>query len=243
MQNTVRRAQNPKRVFLDLIFSIIIPSFLLTRGEDYFTSLDPVTLFFIALAFPTGYGLYDLIAKKYINIISILGFVNTLLSGVVVILYTPKWFIVFKEAAFPLLIGIFLLMYKKSVVEFMKVMIGDIIDLKKVQTRMLKKDLENWYKTIAIRFTYPFFLSAILNLIITYIIIQSPVGTEAFNEEMGQLIVWGFVGIALPTMIATFIILYLAIRSLQIKTKLSFEELMLSDEEIKKNQKRIKDLD
>ena len=243
MQNTIRRAQNPKRVFLDLIFSIIIPSFILTRGEDYFTSLDPVTLFLIALAFPTGYGLYDLIAKKYINIISILGFVNTLLSGVVVILYTPKWFIVFKEAAFPLLIGIFLLMYKQSVVEFIKVILADIFDMKKVQTILTKKQLQRWYETIAIRFTYPFFLSATLNLIITYIIIQSPVGTEAFNEEMGQLIVWGFLGIALPTMIATFIILYLAIRSLQIQTKLSFEELMLSEEEMKKNQQKIKELD
>ena len=139
MQNTIRRAQNPKRVFLDLIFSIIIPSFILTRGEDYFTSLDPVTLFFIALAFPTGYGLYDLIAKKYINIISILGFVNTLLSGVVVIFSTHKWFIVFKEAAFPLLIGIFLLMYKQSVVEFIKVILADIFDMKKVQKILTKK--------------------------------------------------------------------------------------------------------
>ncbi|MFP4402102.1 MAG: hypothetical protein ACLFPL_02625 [Candidatus Nanoarchaeia archaeon] len=242
MQNTVRRAQNPKRIFLDLIFSIIIPSFLLTRGENYIP-VDPVALFLIALTFPTGYGLYDLIAKRYINIISILGFINTLLSGVVIIFSTPKWFIVFKEAAFPLLIGIFLLLYRQSVIEFMNVVLADIFDMNKVQTKLSKRQLQEWHSTIAQRLTYPFFLSALLNLTITYYIIQSPVGTEAFNEEMGQLIVWGFLGIALPTMIATFIILYLAVTSLMKMTKLSFEELMLSEEEMKKNQQKIKELD
>ncbi|MCH8519647.1 MAG: hypothetical protein LAT82_02735 [Nanoarchaeota archaeon] len=242
MQNTVRRAQNPKRIFLDLIFSIIIPSFILTRGENYLP-VDPVTLFFIALAFPTGYGLYDLIAKKYVNIISILGFVNTLLSGVVVIFEASKFFIVFKEAGFPLLIGLALLYYNKSVADFIKVVTDDMLNKTLILTKITSKTLQNWYRKVAFQFTFPFFLSALLNLIITYIIIQSPTGTQAFNEEMGRLIVWGFLGIAIPTTIATIIILILGFRTLQKLTGLSFEQLMLSEEEMKKNQQKIKELD
>lgn len=242
MQNTVRRAQNPKRIFLDLIFSILIPSFLLTRG-DQFIPVDPVTLFFIALAFPTGYGLYDLFIKKYVNIISILGFVNTLLSGVVVIFEASKFFIVVKEAGFPLLIGVALLYYNKSVAEFIRVVTDDMFDKARILTKISSKTLDEWYKKIALQFTYPFFLSAFLNLVITYIIIQSPTGTEAFNEEMGRLIFWGFLGIAIPTTIATMVILILGVLKLQKLTGLKFEELMLSEEEMKKNQQKIKELD
>lgn len=242
MQNTVRRAQNPKRIFLDLIFSIIIPSFILTRGENYLP-VDPVTLFFIALAFPTGYGLYDLIAKKYVNIISILGFVNTLLSGVVVIFEASKFFIILKEAGFPLLIGIALLYYNKSVADFIKVVTDDVFDKKRILTKITLKTLQEWYRKVAFQFTYPFFLSALLNLVITYIIIQSPTGTQAFNEEMGQLLVWGFLGIAIPTTIATMAILIVGVLKLQKLTGLSFEQLMLSEEEMKKNQQKIKELD
>lgn len=242
MQDNIRRAQNPRRIFLDLIFSILIPSFLLTKGENYI-AVEPVTLFLIALFFPTAYGLYDLLIKKYVNIISILGFINTLLSGVVVIFSLSKFFIILKEAGFPLLIGISLLYYNKSVLEFIKIITDDILNKRIILTKISQKKLNKWYKNIATYFSYPFFLSGFLNFLITYIIIQSPVGTEAFNDEMGRLIFWGFLGISLPTTIATLIIFIVGFSQLKNLTKLSFEELMLSEEEIKNNQKKIKELD
>ena len=241
MENTIKRAQNPKRLFYDIILSVLIPSFLLTRGED-FIDIDPVTLFFIALAFPTIYGLYDFIFNKYFNIISVLGFINTLLSGAVVIFELGKTFIVLKEAGFPLLIGLLLLYYKKSTTEFIRVITDDILDKKKILEKISENKLKKWYEQIAIRFIYPFFLSAILNFIITYIIIQSPVGTPEFNEEMGQLIVWGFIGIALPATIAIIIILFLGFKKLKLITKLEIDDILLSEEEIKKNQERNKKL-
>ena len=84
---------------LSVCFNIFIPVMVLKNGENwilkiiaYFDDGD-LTLqksniidlssisFIIALTFPTVYFIYDLLKRKNVNIISIFGFINVLLTG------------------------------------------------------------------------------------------------------------------------------------------------------------------
>ena len=66
--------------------------------------------FFIALLFPVAYFIYDFFKRKNVNVISILGFINVLLTGGIGIFgakfgLSKNWFI-FKEGFLPLFIGL-----------------------------------------------------------------------------------------------------------------------------------------
>ena len=59
----------------------------------------------------------------------------------------------------------------------------------------------------------------------TIIVIQSQPGTQTFNEEIAQLLVWGFLGVAIPCMIITIGIMIVGFKKLQKETSLKFEQL------------------
>ena len=220
--------QKSSSVFLDLIFSIVIPSFLLTRGPGYFPSFSALEILLFALAFPIIYGLYDLLSNKHFNVISLAGFLNVLLTGGIGLVQASKPIIIIKEAGFPLIIAILLFVFRDRLVAFIKEQSKEVLNLKKILLHTTQRFMNEWYKIIAKRMVYPFLLSAFLNGVITYIIIQSVPGTQAFNEELAQLLIWGFIGIALPCLVFMLIILYLSVRSLQKKTGLGFEEMFKS---------------
>ena len=93
------------RPLVDLLFSIIIPSIILMKfsGEN---GLGTSTALIVALAFPLGLGLYELLKYRKFNVIALLGLISVSLTGGIGLLQLdPQWLAV-KEAAIPALIGI-----------------------------------------------------------------------------------------------------------------------------------------
>lgn len=217
--------KNNSSVFFDLIFSIIIPAFILTKGKNYLTMLTPVELFIFALSFPILYGLYDFISSKNFNVISLAGFFNVMLTGGVGLLEATKPIIILKETGFPFVLGVLLLVFNHKVFNFIKEHADEMLDVKKIKEHTTSIFYNSWLNKISKRVIYPFFLSALLNGIITYIIIQSAPGTQAFNEEIAQLLLWGFLGVALPCLIVTMVVLIISFKELEKETTLSFNEL------------------
>ena len=88
--------ENP---LISISFNIFIPVLILKNGENWIHKilqlldiaelpvqfLDTINLssmaFLIALIFPVGYFIYDFLKRKNVNVISILGFINVLLTG------------------------------------------------------------------------------------------------------------------------------------------------------------------
>ena len=121
---TIKNNENP---LYSLCFNILIPVMILRNGNKwvdriliYFQGSDPVykdenifdsspIVFFIALLFPVIYFLYDYLNRKNKNLISVLGFVNILLTGGIGVFgakfaLSKNWFIL-KEALLPFLMG------------------------------------------------------------------------------------------------------------------------------------------
>ena len=70
-----------------------------------------------------------------------------------------------------------------------------------------------------------FFLSAVLNFVLARVIVKSPAGTVAFNEELGRMTALSYPVIALPSMAVMFLALWYLFHSISRLTHLEFEQI------------------
>lgn len=226
---------NKSNPLIDLVISIIIPSLILMKlsGDDW---LGTTYALLTALAFPFFYGVYELTIHKKFNIISILGIVSVLLTGGIGILeLEPKWLAI-KEAAVPLVIGLIVLGSMKTKYPLVKKILYNpkIINIARVDEAMkakgTQKEFERRFTMASYLLSGTFFFSAILNYILARMIVTSPAGTSAFNEELGHLTLVSYPVIALPSTIMMMGTLFWLIRSIGKLSALKLEEILLLPE-------------
>src|SRR6185503_1931943 len=97
-----------ENLFINILCNVAIPAVIMAQLSKE-SRLGPAWGLVVALAFPLTYGVYDFVARKKTNLISVLGFVGVMLSGVLGLLKLDgRWFAV-KDAAIPTVIGVMLL--------------------------------------------------------------------------------------------------------------------------------------
>lgn len=219
------------RPMMDLLLSIVIPSVILMKfsGEQ---DLGASGALITALAFPIGWGLYELVKYRKFNFIALLGLVSVLLTGGIGLLeLDPQWLAV-KEAAIPGLIGLAVLISTQTRYPLIKTL---IYSPKIIQVDKVKQALSEFGNTLAfearlLKATYflggSFFFSSVMNYILARWIVTSPAGSTAFNEELGQMTLLSYPIIAIPSMIMTIGIFYYLWRTINSMTGLSFEEII-----------------
>lgn len=220
--------ENP---LLSLLTSIIIPAVILSNfaNEEY---LGVVPGFIIALAFPIGQGLYEIIKTRKPGFISIIGLASIFLTGIIGILQLPTEWLAFKEASVPLLIGMAVVLSLKTRYPLVKKLFfnDSLLDMERIGKILDEKNARGaMEKTLKIS-TYmiggSFLLSAVLNFILAKVIVTSPSGTEAFNVELGRLTALSYPVIALPSTIVMCVALWYLFAKLKKLTGLEFEELI-----------------
>ena len=220
--------ENP---LLSLLTSIIIPAVILSKfaNEEY---LGVVPGFIIALAFPVGQGLYEIIKTRKPGFISIIGLASIFLTGIIGILQLPTEWLAFKEASVPLLIGMAVVLSLKTRYPLVKKLFfnDSLLDMERIGKILDEKNARGaMEKTLKIS-TYmiggSFLLSAVLNFILAKVIVTSPSGTEAFNVELGRLTALSYPVIALPSTIVMCVALWYLFAKLKKLTGLAFEELI-----------------
>ena len=89
-----------QRPLIDLLLGIVIPSIILMKfsGDN---ELGASTALVVALAFPLGWGLFELIKYKKFNFIALLGLISVLLTGGIALLQLDTQWLAVKEAAIP----------------------------------------------------------------------------------------------------------------------------------------------
>lgn len=231
---TQNKAQKPKTggFFSNLAFNIIIPVVILTRlsGEG---ALGPVWSIVVALAFPIGYGLWEMRSTGKVNGFSILGVVSVLLTGGISLLQLDPKYIAIKEAAIPGLIGIAVIVSQKSHRSIVKLLIFNeqIIQIDKVHQELAKQGNEAKFEQKMSVVSYivasSFFLSSGLNYLLAKLIVTSAPGTTAFSEELGKMTAWSYPVIVIPSMLVLFIAIWFLFSQLKTLTKLPLDDLMV----------------
>ena len=199
--------ERQSRPLLDLLLSIVLPSIVLMRfsGEQ---DLGASGALVVALAFPLGLGVYELLRYRQTNYIAVLGLVSVL--GIAVL--------VSARLGYPL---IRVMLYNPK-----------ILDTAKISRLLRERGVEQAFELRLSNATYllagTFFFSAVMNFLLATWIVTSPSGTAAFNEELGRLTLLSYPAIAIPSMLMMLGIFWSLWRSIRAYTGLGLEEILAS---------------
>ncbi|WP_237065680.1 VC0807 family protein [Microbulbifer guangxiensis] len=232
--NPTTTVQQPKResLLLNLLLNIVIPTLILTKlsGDDW---LGTKLAIVVALAFPLVYGLRDFTQSGKINFFSALGIISILLTGGISLLELDAKYIAIKEAAIPGLLGLATLgsLYTRWPLVRTLLYNDRILDTAKIARELegrgnlpaFERSLQHASWMIA----GSFFLSSALNYILAKVLLQSPPGTAAFNEELGKMTALSFPVIALPATIILMGALFFLFHRIGKLTGLKLEEVMV----------------
>ena len=226
------RPQHKPRPLIDLMVSIVIPSIILMKfsGDQ---DLGAARALIVALAFPLGWGLFELIRYRKFNFIALLGLISVLLTGGIGLLELDLKWLAIKEAAVPGIIGIAVLVSTRTKYPLIRSLLYNpkIMQVDRIHTALEEKGLVEAFDKRLLNATYmlasTFFFSSVMNYIMAKWIVTSPTGSPAFNEELGRLTLVSYPMIAIPSMIMMFGVLYYLWKTIHGLTGLKLEELMV----------------
>jgi len=219
------------RPLLDILLSVVIPSVILMKLSGA-SEIGATGALIVALAFPIGWGLYELIKYRKFNFIALLGLVSVLLTGGIGLLQLDTQWLAVKEAAIPGLIGIVVLISTQTRYPLIKTLLYNpkILDVDKISQKLEELGGALMFETRLLNATYllggTFFFSAVMNYILAKWIVTSPAGSAAFNEELGQMTLLSYPMIAIPSMVMMMAIFYYLWRTIHGMTGLTLEEIL-----------------
>ncbi|MDR2735853.1 MAG: hypothetical protein LBB20_03425 [Puniceicoccales bacterium] len=218
-------------LLLDMMFNIVIPSIVMSKADDWL-DITPLLALLIALGFPIVYGIVDFAKSKKYNTFSIMGFVSIFLTGGIGLLQLPKEWIAIKEAAVPLILGLFVTASIWTNSPLMRILLfqDNILNTSKIEEALEKNSNRPAFDKLIRRGTLwvssSFWISAILNYILAVILIKSDTGTSAFNKELGRMTLWSYPVIVLPCTVILMISLCKLISGIEKLTGLQLEEIV-----------------
>ncbi len=231
---TTPTAEHKPRPLMDLAISIVIPSLILMKlsSED---RLGPDGALLLALAFPLGWGLFELARYRKINWIALLGLLSVLLTGGIGLLkLDPQWLAV-KEAAIPGVIGIVVLASTRTRFPLIRTLLYNprVLNVTKVHQQLELRGHVDYFETRLLRATYflsgTFFFSSFMNYALAKWIVHSPAGSEAFNDELGRMTLLSYPMIAIPSMLMMMAIFYYLWRTIHGLTGLRLEDIIANN--------------
>lgn len=216
---------------IDVLVSIVIPSIILMKLSDE-SQLGAVNALILALSFPLGWGLYEILKHNKFNFIALLGLVSVALTGGIGLLQLDTQWLAIKEAAIPGLIGIVILLSTYTRYPLVKTLIYNptILNIKSIHQKLDESGNHAAFQQRIQNASYllsgSFFFSSFMNYVLAKWIVTSPTGSAAFNEELGKMTLLSYPMIAIPSMIMMMAIFYYLWRSIHGMTGLTLEEII-----------------
>lgn len=218
---------------LEALVAIIIPSVILMKlsGEEVLGVLPALLL---ALAFPLGWGAFDLARRRKVNLFAVLGLVSILLTGGIGLLQLDTQWLAVKEAAVPGLIGLAVLISTRTRYPLIRTLLYNpaLIDVVRVRAQLEARGAVQTFEARLQRATWmlggTFFFSSAMNYFLASWIVVSPAGSAAFNEELGRLTLMSYPVIALPSTLMMMFVFYYLSRVIRELTGLKLTDLLHS---------------
>lgn len=219
------------RPWIDLLVSIIIPSVILMKfsGDEH---LGSVNALIIGLAFPLGWGLFELVRYNKKNFIALLGLISVGLTGGIGLLELNSQWLAIKEAAVPAIIGLAVLVSTRTRYPLVRTLLYNptVLDVDKIQERLVHEGKEREFEARLLKASYffagTFLFSSIMNYVLAKWIVVSASGTQAFNEELGRMTLVSYPMIAIPSMVMMLLIFWYLWRTIRRLTGFTLEEVM-----------------
>ena len=217
------------RPMIDLMVSIVIPAVILMKFNEQLGSVNALLL---GLAFPLGWGLFELIRYRKKNFIALLGMISVVLTGGIGLLELDAGYLAIKEAAIPALIGLGVLISTWTRYPLVRTMLynPNVLDVEKIHRALEKNGVtatfESRLQKASYFFAATFLFSSAMNYVVARWIVVSPAGTQAFNEELGRMTLMSYPLIAIPSMVMILLIFYYLWRTIRRLTGYTLEEVL-----------------
>jgi hypothetical protein len=219
------------RPMVDLLVSILIPSIILMKFSSP-EDLGARGALIIALAFPLGWGIFELLKYRKFNFIALLGLVSVLLTGGIGLLQLDAKWLAIKEAAIPGIIGIAILISAYTPYPLIRTLLYNprVLKIDKIEKKLEELGNQKHFDRRLQNATYllssTFLFSSVMNYILAKWIVTSPAGSAAFNEELGQMTLLSYPVIAIPSTIMMIAILYYLWRTIRVLTGFKLEDII-----------------
>lgn len=226
MNNTQK--SNP---LLEIALTLVIPSLILMKLSAP-EQLGTTNALLLALAFPLGWGVFDWIRNRKINLFAALGLVSVLLTGGIGLLELDTQWLAVKEAAIPAILGLAVIGSTYTKYPLIRTVLFNqrLLHVEKIQEQLAirgtQREFDQRLQTANWLFGGTFAFSATMNYFLATYIVTSPSGTAAFNEELGQLTLMSYPMIAIPSMLMMLAVFYFLARSIRSLAGLTLTEVM-----------------
>jgi intracellular septation protein A len=230
---TMKEKSNP---LVNLLFNIILPILVLNKLSAI---MGAVPALILALSAPFIYLVWDLWKMKKVNYFSVLGLLNVGLTGGLAVLNLDGFWFWIKEAAFPGLVGIFVLGSAWTRRPFIQTLMlnPEIMNLELIESRVQAKGeshlLERLAQKATILLSLSFFVSSILNFVVArriFLPISSEIQGEArsllLNEQIAEMTKVSFPIILVPSFILLMGLMFYLLHRLKKLTGLKLEEII-----------------
>jgi len=224
--------EKKENILFNIGFNIVIPSVILTRfsSEEF---LGPLPGVITAISFPLFYGLYDLVTSKKWNFFSIIGLINTSLTGSFSIMQLNAFWFAVKEASVPAIFGIATVASLKSKYPLIKKILLNpaIINIALIEEKVAAlKDGDFKFNKLLINGTFlialSFVTSSILNFTLAIYMLKSEPGTVLFNEELGKMTAMSFIVITVPSITILMLSLWYLVSGIKQLTGLNLAQII-----------------
>ena len=202
---------------LEIAVTLLIPALILMQFSKP-EHLGAAGALVVALAFPIGWGLRELIKNRKFSLFAGLGIVSLLLTGGIGLLELDARWLAVKEAAVPGVLGLIVAGSALTRRPLVRVLLYNpmLLDTGKIDAALAERGnlptFEARLRNATWMLAGSFAFSSVMNYILATWIVTSPSGSAAFNEELGRLTLLSYPMIALPaTLIMMAVLWYLAI--------------------------------
>lgn len=239
MNTATEVQQKQENPWLNLIFNIALPVYILNQLSKKFGESGPVIALVLALLLPIGYGVYDFYTRKKMNAISILGVLNVAFTGGFALLKLDGHWFALKEAFFPLLIGVAVLSSNLFNRPFLFSIFWNeaVFNLKHIEEKLTQnqnhQNLHKLFKSATYFFALSFLFSAIANYVLAVNVfaaidptLTETAKSELLNQQIAKMTYQGYIVIALPMTAFMIAILWFIIGKLKALTGLTLEEIL-----------------
>ncbi len=230
--------EKQENILLNLLCNVALPSFILIKFSGpakilgmQSPGLGPVWALLAALAFPVGYGAYDLVVRRKWNFFSVVGFISTLLTGGLGLFEVAAVWIAVKEAAVPLIFGVAVLGSQWTATPLVRTLLysDKIIDTARVAAALAARGTQAAFDRLLAQATWmlagSFFLSATTNFVLARVVLKSPPDTVEFKAEMGRMLALSWPVNVLPSIVVTLGALWYLLAGIKRLTGLSLDDV------------------
>lgn len=220
-----------------IIVNVILPIVILNKMT---AAWGAVPTLLVALAFPIAGGIYEKIKANKWSMISLLGFVNILITGALALSGLNGIWFALKEAIFPSLVGLFVFYSAKTSSPFMQTLFLNPktvkVDLlkEKIEEKGMSETFQGWIQSSTRQLSLSFFMSAVINFAIGLRVFAPILETLSFeernqilNKQIAEMHSMSFMILTVPSFLAIFFIFTRLLKKIEATTGIKSDDLFV----------------